>query len=116
VGNIGRVSIEVSDRGSKACPFCYNASNPRGRFAWDLDALVAFVVDCAANGVRAVSLGGGEPLEYAPLFDVLESTRGVIFRSLTTNGLLLDDAMLTRLADARPDKVPLSVHFPARPP
>lgn len=111
---IERVSIEVSDRCSKACSFCYNASNPHGRFAWDPDALVAFVIDCAANGVRAVSFGGGEPLEYEPLFDVLARLRGILFRSLTTNGLLLTEAMLARLVDAGADKVHVSVHFPSR--
>jgi hypothetical protein len=60
-----------------------------------------------------VSLGGGEPLEYPELFDVLERLRGVLFRSLTTNGLLLDEPTLAQLAGVQPDKVHVSIHFPA---
>jgi len=69
------------------------------------------VRDCAANGVKAVSFGGGEPLQHPEIFFVLKDLRGVIFRSLTTNGLLLDRC-LEELIDARPDKVHVSIHFP----
>ena len=35
---------------------------------------------------KAVSFGGGEPLQYDDLFAVLERLRGTLFRSLTSNG------------------------------
>jgi MoaA/NifB/PqqE/SkfB family radical SAM enzyme len=76
--------------------------------------LADFVADCAANGVKAVSFGGGEPLQYEPIFEVLESLRGVLFRSMTTNGLMLDGDRLGRLAEASPEKVHVSIHFPER--
>jgi hypothetical protein len=109
-----RVSVELTNRCGKGCWFCYNASGPGGDTRWAPGELVAFARDCAAHGVRAVSFGGGEPLEYAGLFDVLARLRGVLFRSLTTNGLLLSGANLDRLVAARPDKVHVSVHFPER--
>jgi MoaA/NifB/PqqE/SkfB family radical SAM enzyme len=65
--------------------------------------------------VRAVSFGGGEPLEWPPIFEVLASLRGLLFRSLTTNGLLLDEERTLALLAAAPDKVHLSIHFPATP-
>jgi uncharacterized protein YjiS (DUF1127 family) len=70
------------------------------------------VSDCAANGIKAVSFGGGEPLEYPGVFDVLARLRGRLFRSLTTNGLGLDDKTLAALVEAGPEKVHVSVHFP----
>lgn len=109
---VERISIEVTRRCVKGCPFCYNGSNPGGETCWTPDELVEFVGDCATNGVRAVSFGGGEPLQYDGLTDVLTRLRGVLFRSITTNGLPLDDAMLDRLAAAKPDKVHVSIHFP----
>jgi molybdenum cofactor biosynthesis enzyme MoaA len=111
---IERVSVEVTNRCAKACWFCYNHSRPEGETRWGADELVDFVGDCAAHGVKAVSFGGGEPLQYADLFAVLGRLRGTLFRSLTTNGLPLHGEALDRLVAAGPDKVHLSVHFPER--
>jgi MoaA/NifB/PqqE/SkfB family radical SAM enzyme len=111
---LDRISIEVTNRCAKACWFCYNHSAPDGTTRWTPDELVAFVTDCAANGVKAVSLGGGEPLQYEGLFEVLHRLRGVLFRSITSNGLLLTGATLDRLVEVAPDKVHLSIHFPER--
>jgi sulfatase maturation enzyme AslB (radical SAM superfamily) len=110
-----RISIEVTNRCAKACWFCYNHSQPEGGTRWTPDELVSFVSDCAAHGVKAVSFGGGEPLQYEGLFEVLRRLDGTLFRSLTSNGLLLHGELLDRLVAARPDKVHLSIHFPERP-
>jgi molybdenum cofactor biosynthesis enzyme MoaA len=107
-----RLSIELTNACAKACWFCYNHSQPGGETRWTPGEVVAFVRDCAANGVRAVSFGGGEPLQYDGLFDVLAGLQGVLFRSLTSNGLLLSGERLERLVEAPPDKVHLSIHFP----
>ena len=109
-----RISIEVTNRCAKACWFCYNHSRPHGGTLWTPEELVAFVTDCAAHGIKAVSFGGGEPLEYQGLFDVLARLRGTLFRSITTNGLLLAGSVLDRLSAAEPDKVHISLHFPDR--
>ena len=111
---LDRISIELTNACAKACWFCYNHSQPGGQTRWAPGEVVGFVRDCASHGVKAVSFGGGEPLQYAGLFEVLDALRGVLFRSLTSNGLLLDGPMLDRLAEARPDKVHLSIHFPER--
>ncbi len=108
-----RLSIEVTNRCAKACWFCYNHSSAAGQTEWTPDEIVAFVRDCAAHGVKAVSFGGGEPLQYAGIFELFERLRGVLFRSMTSNGLLLDEH-LDRLVEAAPDKVHLSIHFPER--
>src|SRR5918999_895213 len=108
------ISIELTNRCAKACWFCYNHSLPEGETRWTVDEVVGFVRDCAANGVKAVSFGGGEPLQYPGLFDVLEHLDGTLFRSLTTNGLLLHGQTLDRLVVSRPNKVHVSIHFPDR--
>jgi molybdenum cofactor biosynthesis enzyme MoaA len=108
------VSIELTNRCTKACWFCYNHSQPGGATQWTVEELVAFVRDLAGHGVKAVSFGGGEPMQYDGLFDLLRRLDGVLFRSLTSNGLLLHGDMLDQLVAARPDKVHLSIHFPER--
>ncbi|MBW4621330.1 MAG: radical SAM protein [Cyanosarcina radialis HA8281-LM2] len=106
-----RVSIELTNRCSKNCHFCYNHSRSTGDTAWTPEEIITFVIDCAKSGTKAVSFGGGEPLEYSGWFEVLQSLRGVLFRSLTTNGLWLD-RYLDELVLASPDKVHISIHFP----
>lgn len=113
---LDRISVEPSRRCSKGCSFCYNGSNVDEGGAWSAADLVTFARSCAAGGVRAISLGGGEPLEWAPVFDVLSALDGTMFRSLTTNGLpLADPRVLDRLVAARPDKVHVSLHSPENP-
>ena len=109
---IERLSIELTRRCAKACWFCYSGSGPEGETRWTPEEVVTLVREGAAQGLRAVSFGGGEPLEYEGLFEVLGRLRGVLFRSLTTNGLLLDEERLGRLVEAGPDKVHVSLHFP----
>jgi MoaA/NifB/PqqE/SkfB family radical SAM enzyme len=111
---VERLSIEVTNKCAKACWFCYNHSHAEGATEWTPDELVGFVTDCAARGAKAVSFGGGEPLQYGGLFDVLRRLRGTLFRSITTNGLLLHGETLDALLDAAPDKVHVSIHFPER--
>jgi sulfatase maturation enzyme AslB (radical SAM superfamily) len=110
---VERLSIELSELCSKGCGFCYNGSNREGATDWTADALCAFVLDAAAHGIKAFSFGGGEPLESPELlYPVLAALRGRAFRSMTTNGLLLDAATIATLAAAAIDKVHVSIHTP----
>ena len=93
---------------------CYNHSAPEGETQWQVDEVVCFVRDCTANGVKAVSFGGGEPLQYAGLFDLHHQLDGVVFRSVTTNGLLLYGENLDRLVAVKPNKLHISIHFADR--
>lgn len=107
------VSIELTNQCGKQCFFCYNESNRNGSTLWKTDELVSLITDLSLNGVEAVSFGGGEPLEYSGIFEVLRQTRGMLFRSMTTNGLpLLKDDCFKKLIDSQPDKIHISLHFP----
>ncbi|WP_428267986.1 radical SAM protein [Haliangium sp.] len=110
---IKRLAIEVSGRCSKRCWFCYNHSTPDGPLGWTAAELVGFVRDCAEHGVDTVSLGGGEPLEWPEIFTVLDALAGHVRRTVTSNGLPLEDAqVLSALVEARPERVQLSIHHP----
>lgn len=110
--SIERLSIELTNKCSKRCSFCYNSSQPNGLTSWTPQEVIDFVTDCARAGTQAISFGGGEPLEYPGLFDILHQLRGKVFRSITSNGLLLHGQSLDRLIAAKPDKIHLSIHFP----
>jgi len=107
------VSIEPSRRCTKGCSFCYNGSSAANTDIWPADELRVFCIDLAANGVRALSFGGGEPLEYPPMFELLDALGGVVPRTLTTNGLPLErGSVFERLVGAAPEKVHVSIHAP----
>jgi hypothetical protein len=108
---VDRVSIELSQRCDKACSFCYSHSRPDGADGWDPADVVALLDDLAANGLAYVSFGGGEPLQYAGLADVLAATRGRLGRAVTTSGLRLDTA-LPMLVDVGLEKAHVSIHHP----
>ena len=111
-----RLSIELSQRCSKGCAFCYAHGAVDGETHFSAPEVLMLVRDAAAHGVRAVSFGGGEPLEAPALWPVLEGLENTLFRSLTTNGLpLKDDDVFDRLVAVRPNKVQVSIHFPDNP-
>lgn len=107
-----RISLEPSRFCSKGCAFCYNGSSPRGRDGFSAREVISLARDCAEHGVRFLSIGGGEPLEWQGLFEALDALRGVLGRSLTTNGLELvkRPALFEELARVKPDKVHVSIH------
>jgi molybdenum cofactor biosynthesis enzyme MoaA len=112
---IDRISIELTNKCKKGCWFCYNHSSDQGNTIWHVNEVLDFVGDCAAATVRAVSFGGGEPLEYSGWQDILVDLKGTLFRSLTTNGLPLQNSQAyADLVAAAPDKVHVSIHFPHR--
>ncbi len=108
------VSIDLSNYCSKECPFCYNHSHREGNVMWTPQEVIAFATDCIdSGGVKAISLGGGEPLEYDGVFDVIDALYPKAYVTLTTNGLpLLRPEIKQQLSEHRPDKVHVSIHHP----
>ena len=107
------VSIDLSNHCSKGCSFCYNNSNSKGSLMWQADEVVRFISDCIKYGVKAVSFGGGEPFEYAGIFDIISTLKSNIFISVTSNGLpLLHDNIFNKLLENKPDKIHFTIHNP----
>ena len=105
------LSIDLSNFCSKQCPFCYNHSTKEGNVMWTPDEVIAFASDCIAHGVKAVSLGGGEPFEYDGIFQVIDSLYPKTYLSVTSNGLpLMKDSVWGMLTHHKPDKVHISIH------
>lgn len=110
---IEMLSIDLSNYCSKGCSFCYNHSNPKGATSWSADEAIAFLSDCVSHGVKAVSLGGGEPFEYAGVFKVIEALYPQCYLSMTSNGLPLEKEVIwARLKSIKPDKIHLTIHNP----
>lgn len=107
------LSIDLSNYCSKQCPFCYNHSTKEGNVMWTPDEVIAFASDCIAHGVKAVSLGGGEPFEYDGIFKVIDALYPKCYLSVTTNGKQFGRSVSWEtLVKHKPDKVHISLHNP----
>ena len=107
------LSIDLSNYCSKQCFFCYNHSRKEGNTLWQPSEVIAFASDCIANGVKAVSLGGGEPFEYEGVFEVIDALYPKCYLSVTSNGLPLEDeGVWKKLERSKPDKIHITIHQP----
>ena len=107
------LSIDLSNYCSKQCPFCYNHSRREGNTLWKPDEVVDFASDCIEHGVKAISLGGGEPFEYDGVFEVIDALYPKCYLSVTSNGLPLEEERIWEiLTKHKPDKIHLTIHQP----
>ena len=75
--------------------------------------MIDFASDCIKHGVKAVSLGGGEPFEYDGVFEVIDALYTQCYLSVTSNGLPLEEETVWKqLMMHKPDKIHLTVHQP----
>lgn len=111
--NIELLSIDLSNYCSKQCPFCYNHSTRAGNTMWKPSEVINFASDCIKHGVKAVSLGGGEPFEYEGVFEVIKALYPQCYLSVTSNGLPLEDESIWQLLEqCKPDKIHITIHQP----
>lgn len=105
------LSIDLSNYCTKQCPFCYNHSTREGNVMWTPEEVISFAKDCIANGIKAVSLGGGEPFEYDGVFRIIDALYPLTYLSVTTNGLPLEKPEVwSMLKGHHPDKVHITIH------
>ena len=72
-----------------------------------------FAPDFINHGVKAVSLGGGEPFEYEGVFDVIDALYPKCYLSVTSNGLPLENERIWEmLTEHKPDKIHITIHKP----
>lgn len=110
---IKQVAIDLTNSCSKNCSFCYNKSHSDGDTLWKPKEVVSFALDCFENSVEAFSLGGGEPLEYGGIFEIIDSIKEYLYTTVTSNGLrLLDKAFFDEFTHHLPDKIHISIHYP----
>lgn len=107
------LSIDVSNYCTKQCPFCYNHSTKDGNVMWQPQEIIEFCCDCIEHGVKAVSLGGGEPFEYDGIFEIIDALYDKCYLSITTNGLpLINKELWNQLLEHKPDKIHITIHNP----
>jgi len=94
-----------------ACKHCYSISADRD-FPGELTTQEVFAVmdDLKRCGVRVLILSGGEPLLREDVFDIARRSKAMgFYTALSSNGTLIDEAMVGRIADIDFDYVGVSL-------
>lgn len=102
------VHLAITTRCNLACPGCY-VPRPSAGPEWTVAELCGLIEQWARMRVFQLAVGGGEPLLYEGLFDVLAHARqqGIV-PNLTTNGTLLNADVVRRLEQAGVARVNVS--------
>ncbi len=90
--------IAVTNACNLTCGFCYR--DLQSRSLWQYDSLLEFCQQADEWGVLEVAFGGGEPLlfpRWAEFINELYATTRLSI-NFTTNGTLLDEQFLNRIA------------------
>lgn len=101
----------ITRRCNLHCAHCYSSSQDRA-YGGELSLAEARAVleDLARFKVPAVLLSGGEPTSRPDLPDLVSTATSLGLRTvLSTNGTLLDQALVKRLRDAGMDRVGISL-------
>lgn len=95
-GNAYRVvQIHPTRRCNLRCLHCYSSSGPQESGELSISLLRDAVTDAHAEGYLAVSISGGEPLLYKPLYELLEHAhQSGMKTTVTSNGMLLTENRL----------------------
>ncbi len=98
-GDYRVVQVHPTTRCNLRCHHCYSSSGPQARDILPAGLLGAALHDAAHEGYNAVGISGGEPLMYAGLEELLLAARSAgLVTTVTTNGVLLDEARVQVLA------------------
>ncbi|MDP2091175.1 MAG: radical SAM protein [Candidatus Gracilibacteria bacterium] len=82
-----KIYLDLSDKCQLSCKFCLSSSSIEGTNELNIEQLKRIIQEMGELGVFRVKLGGGEPLIYPYIFDVIKLLRdNHIFVSLSTNG------------------------------
>lgn len=96
--------IEVTGACNERCLHCYADAGPKVQTSLERQTCEALLDDAAMLGFRRVQFTGGDPLlcEFLPELVAYAARLPFAAREIYTNGILLDDALLDRLAPHAP--------------
>jgi len=90
--------LELVGTCNERCVHCYAESGPQVRAALDRSVCEAIIDDAVEAGFARIQFTGGDPLLCRFLPELVERASRVTSREIYTNGLLLDEKLLGRLA------------------
>ncbi|MCL5035685.1 MAG: PqqD family peptide modification chaperone [Chloroflexi bacterium] len=96
-GGFSGLYLEVTGRCNLSCRYCYNSPPVNEDMPEDIARSV--ILQAKEAGAKFLVIGGGEPLLYPGIWDMLEFGSSILSTALVTNGVLLDDESCIRLAE-----------------
>jgi len=108
------IDLMLTARCNFACRYCYFRSGQRLTPDLSLDLALSAFEEAADMGVALVNLGGGEPLLYPHISELVSAIReaGMALAAFSTNGLLLHEKMIRDLLSAGLESIQVSVDSP----
>lgn len=87
-----KLFLSVSDKCNLTCDHCMSSSSPHGEQTMSNDDLKLIADEAAEMGVFQITIGGGEPLVYRGLWNVVSHMRELhLGVSMTTNAYVVKD-------------------------
>ncbi|MDQ7783576.1 MAG: radical SAM/SPASM domain-containing protein [Desulfomonilaceae bacterium] len=114
-GKFKRIHIELTNKCNFSCVFCPDSkmTRPRGSMAEDLARSVLDQISALDLAEKVTFHVMGEPLLYPRLFEILEHARRVNLPvGLTTNGALLTQETIRKLAEQDLHQIDISLQTP----
>ena len=94
--------VELLGTCNERCLHCYAESGPKVRDKLSRETVEHVIDDGLAAGFQRIQFTGGDPLLYEHLPDLVARARGYSAREIYTNGMLLDDELIEKLAPHQP--------------
>lgn len=101
---LGMLFIELTDKCNEKCIHCYADSSPDRTDFLPLDQIKSALEQAAGFGTPYLQFTGGDPLIHPQLIKAVEYAATLSFQGIEiyTNGLLLNDKLLHKLAPFKP--------------
>ncbi|MFQ5581012.1 MAG: radical SAM protein [Mariprofundaceae bacterium] len=101
---LGMLFVEVTAKCNERCIHCYADSDPDRTDFLSLDEIIAALDQAREFGRAFVQFTGGDPLLHSQLPEAVAHAAGLDFDGIEiyTNGLLLNDRLLDKLAEYQP--------------
>ena len=108
------VTLDITQHCNMKCPHCYNnGSDKESPDILSKKEVLALLKDLKHAGVKTINFAGGEPLLHPELFDfIIKAKQQGFVVGVSTNGLLLSEALVDKLNDTGLDNMQISVDYP----
>ena len=107
-----QVEIDVTSACNAQCPFCFQGLHKKvDEQRLSLERMIELLEELRELGTYYIGFSGGEPFMRHDFLEILTEAKKRLFRvSLITNGMLLDEEKIERIASLGVDRVTVSFH------
>jgi cyclic pyranopterin phosphate synthase len=101
--------ISITNRCNLNCLYCKKEGIPESNYEMTKEEILELIYQVKKFKVKKVKFSGGEPLIRKDLVEIIESIPKGIVKSISTNGILLNEGLIKKLYDAGLDEVVISL-------